>query len=174
MIDPLVQWIPRLGLGLIFLLSGLSKLLDREAFRQGLRHYRLLPASLEAPVSVAVPSLELLGALLLLVRPEKGGLLILGLLALFSMAIFWGLGQGGGFNCGCLGGIEEPLSPWLFLRNGLLGLLAVPTLLPATPRPLTAADLVVVGLGSLFVLFAYLGLSLLLANAVRLSELRRS
>lgn len=173
--DPVIHWVARVALALIFFLSGMAKLLNRSAFLNALRNYRLLPARLEAPVALIVPLAELAGAVLVVVAPGRGGLVLLGLLGVFTLAILLGLRQGGGFDCGCLGlsGLEEPLSPWLLVRNSLLGLLAVSSLLPVAVRPLGVADVCVIGLGGLFLVLAYLALIVLLANVVRLSELRR-
>lgn len=172
--DPVIHWTLRLGLALILGVSAISKLRDRDGFRRSLENYRLLSPSLEGVAGLLVPLLELGGAVLILSRAYAGGItLFLFLMALFSGAIIWGLRQGGGFNCGCLGGIEEPVSPGLLLRNALLALLATLAYLEPTSRSLSILDMVTVLLGGSFLFLIYLAFSMYLGNWVRLGELRR-
>lgn len=172
--DPVIHWTLRLGLALVLGISGLSKLRDLNSFRQSLANYRLLPPSLEGAASLLVPLLELGGAVLILSRAYPAGItLFLLLMGLFSGVILWGLWQGGGFNCGCLGGVEEPLSPGLLLRNALLAVLATLGYLEPEPRLLGVLDVLTVLLGGSFLFLIYLAISVFLANRTRLGELRR-
>lgn len=171
--DPVIHWTLRLGLALVLGISGLSKLRDLDSFRQSLANYRLLPPYLEGVASFLVPLLELGGAMLLLSRAYTAGIsLFLLLMGLFSGAILWGLRQGGGFNCGCLGGVEEPLGPGLLLRNALLAVLAILGYLEPDPRSLGVLDVFTVLLGGSFLFLIYLVVSVFLANWTRLGELR--
>lgn len=172
--DPVFHWTLRLGLALVLGTSGLSKLRDLEGFRRSVANYRILPPSLEGGAALLVPLLELGGAVLILSPAYPLGVtLFLLLLVLFSGAILWGLQQGGGFSCGCLGGVEEPLSPWLLLRNAVLAVLAALAYLGPEPRSLGLLDALSVLMGGLFFLLAYLTASLFLANWGRMGEVRR-
>lgn len=171
--DPVFHWVLRIGLALILGISGLSKLRNPIGFRQSLANYRLLPQFLEKAATFLIPLLELGGAILILSPAYSVGLaLFLLLMVLFSGAILWGLRQGGGFNCGCLEGVEEPLSPGLLLRNALLTGLALLGYLQPESRPLGGVDIFTVLAGSMFLFLAYLALSLSLANRVRIGSLR--
>jgi uncharacterized membrane protein YphA (DoxX/SURF4 family) len=173
-VDPVFHWTLRLGLALVLGTSGLFKLRNLEGFRRSLANYRLLPPSLEGTAALLVPVLEL-GVAILILSPvyPLGIALFLLLIALFSGAILWGLRQGGGFSCGCLGDVEEPLSPWLLLRNALLALLGALAYLGSEPRSLGFLDALSVLMGGLFFLLAYLTASLFLANRGRMEEVRR-
>jgi len=171
--DPALHWILRLGLALVFAVSALAKLRSLGEFRRTLRAYGVLPPALEGVAAPLVPLLELAAAGLLLgSRTDAGAFLLLGLLALFSGAILVGLRRGGGFSCGCLGGlVDEPLSPALLLRNAVLALLVGLLLYSPSARPLEPLDWITVLFGGLLFFLAYLGAGTLLANSVRLKDL---
>src|SRR4051812_35598623 len=126
---PYPTLVSRLGLGLIFLLSGLTKLGVAGAFQVSIESYEMpLPSGLVHAMAVGLPPLELgLGAWLVLglftrfSAAISGGLLVIFLIAMIQ-AVFRGLDP----SCGCfLGGAQEnaigtaairalgPLGTWL-------------------------------------------------------------
>jgi len=126
--QPHVQLLLRLVLGGLLVLAGVSKLVDRPAFRQAVAEYQLLPATLERPFAMALPWLEVvIGALLLLglatnVVAALGGALFLS----FGVAIGVNLARGRSFDCHCFGSVQrDPIGWAALLRSAALVLAAV-------------------------------------------------
>ncbi len=110
----------RLVLGLVFALSALSKITAPGLFRTSVEAYHLLPLDLVGPFAAALPWIEALLALYLLVglflRPTAVVTALL--LALFTGALAISLAQGNtAHGCGCLpdsGPLGSlPLVTWL-------------------------------------------------------------
>jgi uncharacterized membrane protein YphA (DoxX/SURF4 family) len=101
----------RLLVGAVFVVSGLTKVVDIDATTRSVRAYRLLPEAIVPTVGSALPVLELALAVLLI-----GGLLTrfaAGLTAVVSAAFFIGVAsawaRGLSIECGCFG--NSGLSP---------------------------------------------------------------
>lgn len=171
MLGALVCLTIQLGLALIFGYSGLTKLRDLGAFHQALSRYPFLSLrpSLVGLLAYFVPIAEVLGSVLLLVLPKVGASFLLALILVFSGAIAIGLRQGGGFDCGCLVGVNVPVNPWLLVRNGLLAVsLLLIIFFHASVLPLLhnfdVLGLFTMVVGGLFLLLLYLIADHLLAN----------
>lgn len=123
-LDPVVLWILRASLALLFAVAAFHKFADRAAFVRAVRDYRLLPDALAAPLAAGVACVEA-GVAAALLAPASAGLgaaVGTGLLCLYSTAIAWNLARGRrDIDCGCAGsGSRRPLSGQLLVRNGLL------------------------------------------------------
>ena len=87
------------------------------------------------PMARAVPVVELVLAVALVVVPPVGGAVALALLAAFTVLIVGTLRSGRAVGCGCFGSAaEEPVSFVEIVRNGFLALLAMATLAVPAPR----------------------------------------
>lgn len=124
--------------GLLFVLASLHKIAAPGEFARAIDGYRILPGTLVNLAAVVLPWLELIGGGLLLVSPRAplpagrlvapAALLVLGLTALFILAIGFNLARGLEFDCGCFG--RGHVSAWrVLLRDVGLFLLAVPALI---------------------------------------------
>jgi uncharacterized membrane protein YphA (DoxX/SURF4 family) len=116
-------WLSRLLLGGTFAYAAASKLLDPSAFVTDIGHYRLLPYPLTILLAVYLPWLELVcAAAVLLRRLERGALvLLLGLCALFSIALASTWWRGLDINCGCFGAGAPGNLSLAFVRGLCLG-----------------------------------------------------
>jgi putative oxidoreductase len=87
----------------------------------------MLPESLVPLLAVGLPVLEALAALAILTPPlQKGGSLILvGMLAVFIVALSSALTRGLDVDCGCFGEGSSAVSPLLIVRNVALAAIAV-------------------------------------------------
>lgn len=112
--------IARLVLGLVFALSALSKITAPGPFRASVAAYHLLPPALVGPFALALPWIEALLALYVLIglflRPTA--IVMAALLALFTGALALSLASGNtAHGCGCLpasGPLSTlPLVTWL-------------------------------------------------------------
>jgi uncharacterized membrane protein YphA (DoxX/SURF4 family) len=97
----------RLVLGLVFALSAVSKITASGAFRDTVAAYHLLPPGLVTPFALALPWIEALIALYLLVglflRPTA--VVTAALLVVFTGALGISLARGAtAHGCGCFGG----------------------------------------------------------------------
>ncbi len=101
---PIVVTVLRLSLGAVFLLSSFGKLADLPGTRRAIADFGL-PARLASPLALVLLLGEL-AAIVLLLEPGTaawGAVLVLFLLAIFSMAIALNLARGRHPNCHCFG-----------------------------------------------------------------------
>ncbi|MEX0325449.1 MAG: MauE/DoxX family redox-associated membrane protein [Puniceicoccaceae bacterium] len=123
-----VRWFLIILIGGFFLLAGLGKLAEPDAFAQSILRYRLVSSPLAALAALWLPWSEVVWALgLIMPRLRLAATwLLFGLLCFFQVALFSALVRGLDINCGCLGTIGESGVSMALLRNcGLMVGLAV-------------------------------------------------
>jgi rhodanese-related sulfurtransferase len=99
----------RWALGVVFLYTGGSKLLDPEAFSVLIDSYGIVPDPLLMPVAIGLPLFEVFAALGLMID-VRGSLTSIGALLVVFMAILgYGIWMGLDVDCGCFGP-EDPES----------------------------------------------------------------
>ena len=150
--DPVVVFISRASLALLFAAAAHHKLRDPAGFRATLRDYRILPAAAIGPASAGLAAFELglaVGLLLPASAPFAAALAS-AVLGIYTGAIGWNLARGRRHvACGCFGpAAEQPLHPGLLLRNGVLVVVALAATLAPEPRPLGALDVFTVSLAT--------------------------
>ena len=97
----------RWTLGIIFLYSGMTKLLVPEQFAVLIEAYGLVPDPLLMPVALLLPALEVLAGAGLMVDLRGSLGVIAGLLLLFVAILGYGIFLGLDVDCGCFGP-EDP------------------------------------------------------------------
>ncbi len=116
-IEPAVLVIARLVVGGIFLVAGLTKVTTPGLFAEAVRAYHLMPVSLSYPFALALPWLEIVAALYVLVgfmtRIASAACLLM--LAMFEFALMQSLVTGHTHHsCGCFGsGAVNPVLAFL-------------------------------------------------------------
>ena len=113
-------------LGIIFVVSGLSKLRDLAGTQRAIREFGI-PGPYAGKLGPLLPAVELLAAgVILLPRTQLAGAIIaLGLLLIFSTAIAINLWLQRTPECRCFGQLDSgPISYWTLARNGGLMTLA--------------------------------------------------
>lgn len=115
---PAVRWqdvalaLARVGLGALFIYAALTKLPDMTAFAEEVADYQVLPARLVPLLTAALPGIEVVAGLLLVVgawvRPAAG--VLTALLLVFIAALAQSLLRGIDLRCGCFGGAD--LATW--------------------------------------------------------------
>ncbi|RKZ18240.1 DoxX family protein [bacterium] len=128
----------RLAVGGIFIYASLDKLAHPAAFAQAVHHYRLLPLDLLHLFAYAIPVLELVaGMALILGFYRRGAALITGALTVvFMVAITAALARDLDISCGCFhtdGG--HGVGRDLLLRDAVLLALTIPPLLARRGGP---------------------------------------
>lgn len=136
----------RLLLALVFLIAGASKIAHPWTFVHTVEGYNMMPSALTRPLGLALPWVEVVLGLYLLVglftRIAAGA--TAALLAVFVVALAVQIARGRGGSCGCVVGIDNPIitafvggdsvGAWDLIRDGVLLLMAlVVALVPGSP-----------------------------------------
>jgi uncharacterized membrane protein YphA (DoxX/SURF4 family) len=119
--------VARLVIGLVFLVAGATKLRDPVGFRAAVSNYRILPERLVTPVARALPALEVLVGVMLVL-----GILIVPtavvaalVLVAFAGAIWVNVRRERHIGCGCGFAGRQEVSKRLVVRNGVLAATAL-------------------------------------------------
>jgi uncharacterized membrane protein YphA (DoxX/SURF4 family) len=132
--------VARLVTGGVWLVAGALKVTNPDTSIAAVRAYELLPGSLVEPVAIALPAVELVVGLALLVGVlTRGAAVVSGVLFVaFIIGIVSVWARGIEIDCGCFGGggVDPNASskyPWEVARDvGLLLLSAYVVLVPRT------------------------------------------
>ncbi len=116
---PMVYRLMRIGLGVVFLYSGLSKSFDLNYFSGVINAFGIIPESLTFPAALSIVALELvLGiGIVLDKRGSLSGILamLLGFMAVAGYAIYMGYD----IDCGCFGPGDPAGTAFSHLRTVL-------------------------------------------------------
>jgi len=95
----------QIGIGLVFAVAGLAKIGNPAAFADDIHNFRMVPVALENLVALALPWIEIVAAVALVlgVRARPAAVLAAGLMAVFTLAVIVAMGRGLDIECGCFG-----------------------------------------------------------------------
>jgi peroxiredoxin len=116
----------RLILAVVFLVSGIAKLLDLSGGKAAMRSFGV-PESFARQAGILLPIVEIAVAILLIPieTARWGALLALLLLAVFIIGIGYNLSRGRKFECHCFGELtHSEIGPSTLARNAVLAVLA--------------------------------------------------
>ena len=172
MIDPLLSQIVAYGFGLLFISSAWNKLSDIDQFSLILKDYQLLTIMPFKLLAIMIATFELaLGcAWLLGYNASMIGWCTVGILILYTLAITVNLVRGRVYiDCGCgfnntLGDNSHLLSPILVVRNFILIVMVLFTLLPISERDFVFLDYMVIFAALLTIILLYVGSVQLIQN----------
>lgn len=136
MIKTTLLWLLRLGIGLLFLYSGLIKIMDPHRFAESTANYLILGDRAVILTAIYLPWLEVwTGLAILLLPPMRSAawLLITLMLLVFTAAKISALTRGLDISCGCGTG-EDPMTLLDVLENLLLLALTTAGLLLDRPK----------------------------------------
>jgi uncharacterized membrane protein YphA (DoxX/SURF4 family) len=145
----------RLFLAVVFLIAGGSKIAHPWTFVHTVEGYKMLPTALTRPFGLALPWIEVLIGLYLLVGlfTRIAAVAAAALLVTFLVALSVEIVRGTTGNCGCVVGIDNPIitafvggnsiGVWDLLRDGVLLLMALAVAI--TPSPPLAVDRLIFG-----------------------------
>ncbi len=119
----------RIGLGLVFLISGIIKIIDLESFSKVIQVYGILPYGLCYPMAVMICFCEIIfgAGLIADIKGSLSGILLM--LITFMSVLSYALFKGYDVDCGCFGpeDIESRVFPGMkgallrdFLMVGLI------------------------------------------------------
>ena len=178
-IDPAIAALIVACTALLFAGAAIHKFRDLRRFDEIFAAYGLLPLAARLRLSRAVPLLEVLVAVGLLLDVTRTTAAYVGIVLLlaYAAAITVNLLRGRReLACGC-GGPDDrrPIAPRMVWRNILVAAMLSSVMLPWGPRPLGLTDMVTIGFGTAASALVYLCLDRLLGRTGRLSaELRIS
>lgn len=109
----------RFVVAVIFLWSGLTKAFDPSGFASVINAYGLIPETWVVPVATALPLLELLAGVGLLLDITGSLILVSGLLLLFMGILGYGILLGLDVDCGCFGPQDPEAAAFHGLRTAL-------------------------------------------------------
>ena len=135
----ILLWILRLGLGGLFLFAGVAKLGDPTQFAIEIGNYRLLEPI--APwLAVILPFIEIVLGVVLIAGPRPwrraSALALMGLLAVFTVAVVTVVARGINVDCGCFGGQSGPVTWTTVIRDVTLLLVSSVILILERGNPL--------------------------------------
>lgn len=113
-------WIYRIFrtfLGIVFIWSGVSKLLSPDDFAAIISAYELVPEKLLFPVAVGLPALEFAAGISLLFDTRLSLETVTGLLVLFIAVLWFGMVEDIDVDCGCFS--TEEIGEQTSLRNAM-------------------------------------------------------
>jgi uncharacterized membrane protein YphA (DoxX/SURF4 family) len=137
-------------LAAVFIIAGASKVAHPWVFVHTVEGYNMLPSAISQPFGLALPWLEILLGVYLLIGlfTRVAAAVTIALLGVFVVSLAVQLARGHTGNCGCVVGIDNPIitafvggnniGPWDLVRDVLLAALAL--LVYITPRQLLAVD----------------------------------
>jgi len=128
-----VVLLARVVLGVLFIVASSDKVSDTAAFAVSIDSYKLLPHDASLVAATVLPWMELVSGVLLVlgVWHRGAGLLLFGLLAVFTVAVASALVRGLDITCGCF--TQDPNAAKIgwqkIIENlGLIGLSILVTL----------------------------------------------
>jgi hypothetical protein len=109
-----VHGLSRLGLAALLMWAAAAKAVDPATFAQDIDNYRVVPQALVGAFALALPALEIVTALALLVGPYHRGAALLTsvMLATFALAMAQAKLRGIDLACGCFGGESADPVTW--------------------------------------------------------------
>jgi putative oxidoreductase len=120
-----IGWALRLGLGGLFVVTGILKLRDPAAFATAIANYQLWP-QFAAVVAAILPAVEVVVGLGVLAAPRRwrhGAFVAMALMmAVFTAAAASALGRHIDIACGCFGTESGSITGWTIVRD--VGILA--------------------------------------------------
>lgn len=132
----ILEWLLRLGLGGLFVWSGVVKLQDLPAFLEAVGNYQFefLKEPYDAVVAYTLPWVEVFAGLAVISGFGKSGglVIVMGMLASFCWALSDAWSKGLNINCGCFSKSSEPVNyPLKLAENTGLFLVALVLLVMA-------------------------------------------
>ena len=178
MLDPVIPWIVSLGMTVLFATAAWHKLASPSKFLVILAEYQILPTPIVGVVAFVIPTVEAGLAVFWLMQlfpMITAGLSIL-LLGVYCLAIGINLMRGRVYiSCGCgFSGSEEdqPLSAGLIIRNSVLILILIISLMPENGRELMWIDSVAILFSTMLCILFYGSISQLLRNGASMASWR--
>jgi uncharacterized membrane protein YphA (DoxX/SURF4 family) len=151
-----LSWVAAVSLALLFLISGLWKIMDAQGWAQRITQLQF-PAYMSLGVALVSGIAETVGAVLIVVpRFRRWGAIVIGGLLLIFVAYFAiHYNALRGEDCSCFPWVKRMVGPGFFAGDGLMLLLAVLAGVWSRPSASVRAVMVIVGAVAVFALVSY-------------------
>ncbi len=115
-----IYMIVRIGLGLVFIISGAIKAMDLVSFSRVIEAFAILPIDMSYPAAVLISVTELLLGIGLIadIKGSLGGIFLL--LFGFAFVLSWAIYMGYDIDCGCFGEQDPEAKAFSSLRTSLV------------------------------------------------------
>jgi putative oxidoreductase len=119
---PVLIRVCRIGIGLVMLAAALGKIGDPAAFATQIHHFRLIPIGAENLLAIALPWVELIAGLTLVlgVHARSGAWLSSAMMVVFTLAVGAAVARGLDIECGCFGTADATHVGGMKLAENLL------------------------------------------------------
>lgn len=109
-------------LGLLFVISSISKIQNPAKFMDSIEAYKLLPAVFIHPMSVIIPWIQIVCGLFFIfdIYAQSAALILSGLLVVYTAAIAQAFARGMSMDCGCfdlIQGLEDKVGWKAIIRD---------------------------------------------------------
>ncbi len=134
----ILSLILRAGLGAVFIMASVPKILDPAGFSRNVFHYQILPGNLVNAVAILLPWVELFVGLFLIfgIWLRGAAFIAIASLIVFLAAMGSALARGLNIDCGCFKTSGSPLGPERLVGDALLLIVAILVYRWALPQPL--------------------------------------
>ncbi len=136
--DPRIVRGAQIVIGVIFVVSSLSKIGDIPAFATQVQNFRMAPIWGENLIAMILPWIELVAGLALVLgaRARPGAVVVTFLMAVFTVGVVVAMARGLDFECGCFGTADHTRVGAVKLVENLLmlGIAAIATVKPSELR----------------------------------------
>lgn len=112
-------------IGLVFVLSSVTKIFEPEEFSKAIGSYKMMPETVLFPLAVVIPWLQLICGILLLadVYAKSSAFILSGLLVVYTIAITQAWLRGFDMECGCFDlmiGLPDKVGIFAIIRDLVL------------------------------------------------------
>ncbi|MCF8239972.1 MAG: DoxX family membrane protein [Melioribacteraceae bacterium] len=116
-------------IGLVFVFSGIEKIISPEHFAVSIINYKMFPTEIVNIIAITLPWLELIVGILLIfgLYVRENALIVNAMLLLFTIMVLVALLRGLDIDCGCFGtldhqkvGIQKITENLLLLISGII------------------------------------------------------
>jgi uncharacterized membrane protein YphA (DoxX/SURF4 family) len=134
----IISLILRVGLGAVFIMASVPKILDPAGFSRNVFHYQILPGNLVNAVAILLPWIELFVGLFLVfgIWLRGSAFIAIASLVVFLAAMGSALARGLNIDCGCFKTSGSPLGPERLIGDAVLLLAAILVYRWASPQAL--------------------------------------
>jgi hypothetical protein len=172
-LDPAIAALIVACTALLFASAAIHKVRDLRRFDEIFNAYGLIPGRTRLRLSRAVPVVEGLIAVGLLLAAARSAAVLSAIVLLLAYAVAIGINLGRGrrdLACGC-GGPDDrrPIAAWMVWRNLLMASLLAVVLLPWSTRAWELTDLVTILFGTVTGALVYLCIDRLLDHTTRIA-----
>lgn len=125
--NSVLQLASRLFVGMYFIIAAVSKITDPALFAEQIDNYRMVPDFIQHPMALILPWLEFLTGIMLIIgaRLKATSGIMIGLMLMFTIAVFSAWMRDLDISCGCISTNPEKVGLTKVLKNLGLTLLLV-------------------------------------------------